>query len=84
MKKILITIFVFIITFGIFSSSYVQSNILNVLIKSGIENNQILLISKSNFSFVQLKTFFETHTILELLSDTEILKEFFKVTSISQ
>ena len=41
MKKILITIFVFIITFGIFSSSYVQSNILNVLIKSGIENNQI-------------------------------------------
>ena len=41
MKKILITIFVFIITFGIFSSSYVQSNILNMLIKSGIENNQI-------------------------------------------
>ena len=41
MKKILITIFVLIITFGIFSSSYVQSNILNMLIKSGIENNQI-------------------------------------------
>ena len=41
MKKILITIFVLIITFGIFSSSYVQSNILNMLIKRGLENNQI-------------------------------------------
>ena len=41
MKKILITIFALIITFGIFSSSYVQSNILNMLIKSGLENNQI-------------------------------------------
>ena len=40
MKKILIIIFVLVITFGI-SSSYVQSNILNMFIKSGIENNQI-------------------------------------------
>ena len=41
MKKILITIFILIITFGIFSTSYFQSNILNVLIKRGLENNQI-------------------------------------------